>query len=120
MGRVLPEGDLSLLGDASDEASQRSSVKLIHPRAFFASPRRYDLIVNVDSLTEFDSGLATDYARKICSVADRFLSINHELNPVSVRSLVKPMPAFVELSRVPCWVRRGYVEELFDVIQPGA
>lgn len=110
LGRVLPEQDLTLFGESSDT---NKKIKLIHPNAFFSSERKYDLIVNVDSLTELDIGIAKQYLQKIGEVSNLFLSINHESNSFSVNSIWKERHYLNKLHRNPYWLRRGYVEELF-------
>ncbi len=110
LGRVLPEHDLTLFGEPLETNTQ---IKLIHTEAFFSSERKYDLIVNVDSLTELDINIAKHYLQKISEVSDLFLSMNHENNSFSVNSLWKENPTMHKLYRNPYWLRRGYVEELF-------
>ena len=114
LGRVLPEKDLVLLGESNDPEDGNSRIKLIHPKAFFSSNRRYDLIVNVDSLTELGISMAKDYLRKISQVGNLFLSINHESNDFSINSIWKETLGLNRLYRNPCWVWRGYVEELYE------
>ncbi len=112
LGRVLPEEDLILLGE-SGKASN-SKIKLIHTNEFFSSERKYDLIVNVDSLTELDISIAKQYIKKIGQVSDLFLSINHENNSFTINSIWKENFGLNKLYRNPYWLRRGYVEELFE------
>jgi hypothetical protein len=80
--------------------------KFMAPEEFLRSTERYDLIVNVDSLTEMDRAIAEGYVEAIRARAGAFLSINHESNAFTVRELVGGM------SRHPYWLRRGYVEEV--------
>jgi len=104
LGRTL--GPASIAVDGDPETSD--TVKLYAPETFFASRERYDLIVNVDSLTEMGWETASAYWKAIRSRAARFLSINHESNEFTVRQL----PGFAPQTRYPYWMRRGYVEEL--------
>jgi hypothetical protein len=69
--------------------------------------------VNVDSLTELGEELATRYFRRAAEVAPTFLSVNHEANPFRVIDLHQKTGVFRESFRVPYWVRKGYVEEVF-------
>ncbi len=80
--------------------------KFMSPDEFHASSERYDVIVNVDSLTEMDRAIAAAYIDAIKKHARTFLSINHESNAFTVRELMPGM------SRHPYWMRRGYVEEV--------
>lgn len=112
LGRVLPEKDLSLFGEPND--NENTKIKLIPPEVFFSSDRKYDLIVNVDSLTELDINIAKKYLQKIGDVGARFLSVNHEKNSFTVNSIWKESPYLKKLYRNPYWLRRGYIEELFE------
>lgn len=80
-------------------------VRLQTPDEFHADSSRYDLIANIDSLTELDRSVAEGYVCAIKSRARIFLSINHESNAFTVRDLIQG-------SRHPYWMRRGYVEEI--------
>ena len=70
----------------------------------------FDVVLNVDSLTEMSLPTMESYWRFCRSNADTLLSINHEINPNRVRQLYLSDPA-VSVSRFPYWMRRGYVEE---------
>jgi hypothetical protein len=105
LGRTLGADSVA----ADGEAATRDAVKLYAPETFFARRERYDLIVNVDSLTELGLETATAYWKAIQRSAARFLSINHESNEFTVRQL----PGAAPRTRHPYWMRRGYVEELY-------
>lgn len=105
LGRTL--GLDSIAADGEPETAD--TVKLCAPDTFFARRERYDLIVNVDSLTEMGWETASAYWKAIRSRAARFLSINHESNEFTVRQL----PGLAPQTRYPYWMRRGYVEELY-------
>jgi len=84
------------------------AIKLQSPDEFFASADTYDLVLNVDSMTELSIEAAQKYASAVMDRAKRFISINHESNRFAVRDLFgKPQ------TRHPYWLRAGYVEELF-------
>jgi hypothetical protein len=114
LGRVIPETDLVLFGEAVEPDEQASKIKLVHPKAFFASSNEYDLIINVDSLTELDINIAKEYLMKISLVGRRFLSINHEINTFSINSIWKENKILKKTYRNFSWMRRGYAEELFE------
>jgi hypothetical protein len=105
LGRTLGPDSVAADGDPATG----DKVKLYAPETFFASRARYDLIVNVDSLTEMGLETASAYWAAIRSRAARFLSINHESNEFTVRQL----PGAAPETRYPYWMRRGYVEELY-------
>jgi hypothetical protein len=105
LGRTL--GPESVCADGEPEKAD--AVKLYAPETFFARRERYDLIVNIDSLTEMGRETASAYCKAIRSRAARFLSINHESNEFTVRQVSGVAPE----TRYPYWMRRGYVEELY-------
>jgi len=78
------------------------------PNEFLTTKGRYDLILNVDSLTEMARETAQAYCDAICRRSSAFLSINHEGLPFTVADL---MPRGFD-QRSPYWMRPGYVEEL--------
>ena len=43
-------------------------------------------------------------------------SINHESNSYTVNELLKLNKKYKQIYRIKSWVRRGYVEELFEII----
>ena len=111
LGRVLPEDNLKLFGESTDAISK---IKLIPPKEFFNSDLKYDLIINADSLTELNIEIAKQYLRKIGKIGGIFLSINHEFNSFTVNGITKGLPGLNKLYRNKYWMRRGFVEELFE------
>lgn len=105
LGQTLGEDAVCLWGE------NRAGVKITPPSAFLQGEESYDLVVNFDSLTELSPVTAAEYFDAIASRSKRFLSINHEHNSFTVRDLYRER-RIVPVSRMPCWVRRGYVEEL--------
>ena len=61
---------------------------------------RWDLIVNVDSLTEFGRELATQDLERIGEIGDCSLSVNHEANEYCVRDLHEEARAFARCERM--------------------
>lgn len=109
LGRTLGPEAVALYG----EQRRADAIKLLSPAEFMHGGDRYDLVVNVDSLTEIGRQAADEYWGQIRARADRFLSINHEANEFTVTELIAPARA----SRTPYWLRRGYVEEFVDLRQ---
>jgi hypothetical protein len=81
--------------------------------AHLDSAPRYDLVVNVDSLTEVGRGVAEDYLRWIMKNSRRFWSVNHEANMFTVNELLKEFPG-ATVERFPYWMRNGYAEEIIN------
>ena len=80
----------------------------------------FNLLVNENSMPEIPEGAVHDYLRWSKKSCKRFYSYNHEaINPTQPQVLVRDEVAAVggyELrSRTPSWLRRGYIEELYDI-----
>jgi len=75
---------------------------------------KFDIVVNMDSFPEFGKDIAQEYVNKIKTVTQKFLSINHEGESYTVRELFINDPDLINYSRFPFWLRKGYVEEMFE------
>lgn len=106
LGRTLGDGAVRMQGEAERADAK---VRLLSPGEFLGGRERYDLIVNVDSLTEIPRAYAKAYAAAIPGRCPMFLSINHEVNEFVVAEL---FPAHAR-TRHPYWLRPGYAEELY-------
>jgi hypothetical protein len=85
------------------------------PEKFMQERDQYDVILNVDSLTEMGIDVARDYLRSFVGKSNWFLSINHEGNEFSVREIAAELPEYKLMSRNRSWIRQGYVEELYQI-----
>ena len=85
------------------------------PDSFFDSKETYDLVLNVDALTEIGIEVARRYLQQISQRTQYFLSINHEGNEFTIRELVKEFPELRLVERSRSWIRPGYVEELYKI-----
>jgi hypothetical protein len=113
LGRSLGPDNLALLGEKHQD--MRDRVKLVSPTAFMQATDRYDLVVNVDSLTEMSRDVAGGYVDQILGRADAFLSINHEFNPFTVRELLMERRLLQPVTRGIYYMRNGYVEEFVSL-----
>jgi hypothetical protein len=109
LGRTLGDEAVSLFGENAAE----NQIKIMPPGFFIDGTERYDLVVNVDSLTEIGRAAADQYWSAIRSRAGKFLSINHEANEFTVAQLISEAKP-IRTSRMPYWMRRGFVEELVE------
>jgi SAM-dependent methyltransferase len=109
LGRALGPDRISLLGESHADAAAR--VKLASPDALFADGKRYDIVVNVDSLTEMAQPVAERYIGRIKANGGVFLSINHEFNPFTVKELFGEACPGAPLDRRLYPMRDGYLEE---------
>ncbi len=113
LGSVLGEDALSLHNETP------RAIHIATPADFLEGRLGdFDLVVNVDSMTEMDPHHARAYWQAIKRHAGLLLSINHEANPFSVRELIEADPDVAEASRTPAWMRRGYVEEVVRFQKP--
>jgi len=119
--KALPNEKVVLYGEPQEEKALRILPYWIFP------DKKFDMIVNQDSLPEIGEEIVKDYLGKIKNCSRYFLSINHEhqapLFPGSKhRNLVIPrliheVGGFTRTYRFPFWLRKGYVEELYEVEQ---
>ena len=108
LGRVCGEGHVHLFGEKGSPAANFS---ILPPAAFLDGKETYDLIVNVDSMTELSLTTGRAYWDEIKKRAHRFLSINHEANDVKMQNFLQEVPASTR-TRNPSWIRKGHVEEV--------
>ncbi len=113
MGRTLGGGNICLDGEQSDDDQNR--VKIVLPETFLAETKTYDLVLNVDSLTEMDFSVAQAYWDKIKISTNTFLSINHEAHKFRVRDLLVEDLHSLIVHRGVYWMREGYAEELIRI-----
>ena len=81
---------------------------------------KYDLVLNQDSFPEIAENIVTDYLNWIRYHATEFLSINFESkaaypggNHLSVNEVIQKVGGFKRVSRIPFWLRKGYVSEVY-------
>jgi hypothetical protein len=111
LGSVIPCSEIILTGEANKPQGLGKGVRIISPEQFFSEGREYDVVLNVDSLTEMPKTIAMQYASFARLNANVLLSINHEVNTFTVADL--EALAGTLISRHPYWMREGYVEEVF-------
>ena len=110
LSKNLPERNFILSHEREYPFEDTEAIKILHTTDFKNVPKgRYDLMVNIDGLTEFPIEDAREYIHSDC--APLLLSINHEANPFRVIQIAEPAKHLV--SRQLFWIRDGYVEELY-------
>lgn len=103
LGRALGSAVIALFGESG------CPIRITGPRFVENCSERFDIVLNVDSLSEMDRGVAAGYVDFARAAADRLLSINREWDGAPrVSDLLGATPT----TRFPYWMRDGYVEEL--------
>ena len=112
LGRSLPNESFTLNHEGLNELG---GFIFRQPEEFMQERDQYDVILNVDSLTEMGIDVARAYLRNFVGKTNWFLSINHEGNEFSVREIAAELPEYRLMSRNRSWIRQGYVEELYQI-----
>jgi hypothetical protein len=113
--RNLPEARMLLSGEVKNpfHSKYANRIKFLHASDFINVPTlRFDLMINMDGLTEMIIDEAQKYFNSSCTA--RVLSINHEVNNYRIVDIHKPKRKLIY--RYPFWTREGYVEELYENI----
>lgn len=111
LGRTLGEEKVNLYGENTS-----GTVNIVPASSLGDLGPDFDLVVNVDSLTEMAEESMISYWDFILKATPQFLSINHDENERSVSDLYQGI-ADLSVQRHPYWMRRGYVEELVTIPQ---
>jgi len=107
LGRALSPDALWFAGE--DEAASDGRIKLLYS----VPDDRFDVVLNVDSITEMPAAVAFEYFRWAASHGRCLLSINHEKNRFTVTKLAAFSAPMQRIVRRPCPAWDGYVEEAF-------
>jgi hypothetical protein len=124
--RALPGANIVLYGE--EMPTDGCGIRILPGWAFEASPpKTFDVVLNQDSFPEIDRTVVRKYLHDIRRATRKyFLSINHEAETPTgssgfrhlvVGDIVNEVGGFERLHRFPCWVRPGYVEELYRCSQ---
>ena len=128
-GYVLLKSDLAksvqLFGE--DDLDLESVIKILPTSIIGELPTKsFDIIINQDSLPEMAKGTMNGYLEAIQRLSKQnglFLSINQEAQAPSgagseqgwVHDACRGEKGMKILYRVPYWLRKGYVEELYSI-----
>ena len=116
LGRSLGADRIALEGEHDGLAVPDNRIRLRNPGYLRDATDPFDLVVNIDSLTEFGQSLALEYVKRAFDLSSVILSVNHEANEYRALDVYRAQGA--KIDRFPYWLRAGYVEEL--VREPGA
>jgi hypothetical protein len=112
LSHTLGTENVVLQGETPRPDVASPTINLLSPGEFLGSDEKYDLAVSFDSLTEVGEKLGRTYWDEIRKRCGSFLSVNHEINKLTVHSLVNSSRKDSVVLRHPDWLRNGYVEEL--------
>jgi hypothetical protein len=122
--KSLPDARMILYGE-SDRIQVTNRIAILpYFRIDAIEPDQFDLVLNQDSFPEINRDTVLEYLVWIKKASRQFFcSINHESRPrsaggdlqISVPELVGEVGGYRRVSRVPYWLRRGYVEELYTI-----
>jgi len=88
-------------------------IKIVPPHSESQTQGNFDVVINVDSLTEMGASEAATYFNWMLSATKFFISINHEANDFCVQEFN------CDFFRYPYPLRDGYVEEFFFLSPDG-
>ena len=122
--KSFPRAKISLYGE---ENSGNNYISILPDFAFDKiNGKVFDLTLNQDSFPEIDRKIVLDYLCKIKQhTKNLFLSINQEsqntmmigdLKQHNVSELVSETKSFERIHRFPYWLRAGYIEELYKIL----
>ena len=100
-----------MIGD--DQVTQEGRVRLLPPYVLYDSPEDFDVVLNVDLLTEMDAQQAVTYLRYAFDHARALISINHEFNAHTIQALADMAGISQRPLRSVSAIRPGYIEEIF-------
>lgn len=120
--KSLPKEKISLYGEKNN-----GNISILPDFAFAKTNCKFfDLTLNQDSFPEIDRKTVLDYLSKIkLYTKNLFLSINQEsqntmmigdLKQHVVSELVSEVKEFEKVYRFSYWLRKGYVEELYKIL----
>jgi hypothetical protein len=126
--KTLPGDMVRLYGEPIINGNQDGYIEIFPASAseIEGHSNRYKLVLNQDSFPEIDSETVIAYIKWIHRVSGKyFLSINHESKPpygekqfhISVPELMSDIGGYDRIYRIPYWLRKGYVVELYRVIK---
>jgi hypothetical protein len=120
--RSFPNTPIQLYGEP---ARSPAAIRLLPTYAFADPQSEYDILFNQDSMPEMHSGYSLGYLRQARkNVRRAFLSINQEARNAQhgtnsqtvVRDLVQQVGGYRLLYRFRHWLRAGYAEELYELV----
>lgn len=114
LGLTCGEENITLYDETPKTVNQGKTHYSILPPNAFPENKHFDVVINIDSMTEMSEETAQNYINKIKKCTKRFISINHEANRFTVAGLLENDPCVKNYMRKPFWMRQGYIEEIYE------
>jgi hypothetical protein len=122
--KCLPQANITLYGESKENSDD--TIEILPYWSFEQKQNgSYDLTLNQDSFPEIDKATVLNYLKNIkMNTKKYFLSVNQESRAIEpahdfeqnvVSELAKEAGGFRRVCRVPFWLRKGYVEEVFEI-----
>lgn len=122
--RNLPDCEITLSGE-QNPFDKSPGIRVLSTRYFEQAPTlHFGLVVNVDSFPEISAEVVKSYLQQMRKNARLFLSINQEaaqrieleeLTQLIVHKQIEQVGGFQRKYRYPFWLRKGYVEEAYEI-----
>ena len=106
-------GDEVIWLDGEDSAASQNKIRLYCPHTFFSLEEKYDVALNIDSITEMPLEQGCEYFAYLAHHSSIVYSMNHESNPDRTLDIAKLAKIPILPIRFASVIRRGYVEELY-------
>lgn len=103
LSRALGTTEVSVAGE------DRAPIRVLGPSFVAETEERFDVVLNVDSLSEMDPEVAAGYVAFARKSAATLVSINREW---ADRPRTADLVENAAVLRMPYWMRDGYVEEI--------
>lgn len=123
--KSLPSANIFLYGE---EKNDKNSINILPDWCFKKMyNKQFNLILNQDSFPEIDRKIVLNYLKQIQLLTKNFfLSINQESQHTMmiderkqhiISNLISEAKGFKKIYRFPYWMRIGYLEELYQVME---
>lgn len=106
LSRALGASEVSLPGE------DRAAIRVVGPGFVSTTEERFDVVLNVDSLSEIDPQIASGYIAFARNAAETLVSINREWDD---RPRIADLLKEAAVLRMPYWMRDGYVEDIVSL-----
>lgn len=109
------------------EESCNQPIKIMPACYFMENNNFFDICLNQDSFPELPVASVLEYLQRIPEITTSYFyhinqegcAITHEnLTQLNINKIMAEMSSYKLLCRYPNWIRKGYVEELYSIVNP--